>query len=177
MMIQRNRTRRRRGAAAVEMGVVSILLFMMLFGIFEYCRLLYVLHVSNNAARDTVRFAVVHTSGGTAAGEPLTISKDDLIAAVYSGQIGSITVGSGLAGMEKNLDNCTVDVFTVDPAGLSQNPPVIQPLANSDWTNASFNQRIAVRISGNYRPVLPTLLFMNSTVPIQVTVLSSSEAN
>ena len=56
---------KRKGVSTVELSVVSILLFMTLFGIFEYCRLLYVTHVANNAARDTVRYAVVHTGGVT----------------------------------------------------------------------------------------------------------------
>ena len=47
------------------MAFVSILLFMMLFGILEYCRLLYVLHLASNAARDAARFAAVHTGGPT----------------------------------------------------------------------------------------------------------------
>src|SRR5262245_30421189 len=162
MMMQRKRNAKRRGAAVVEMAFVSILLFMMLFGIFEYCRLLYVLHIANNAARDTVRFAVVHTNGGNMAGEPTTITRANLITMVETGQLGTIVVGAGMAGMEKNIENCTIDIFTVDPAGLNQNPPVIQPLPNSDWNSAAFNQRIAVRISGDYRPVLPSLLFMNS---------------
>lgn len=177
MKVSRNTADKRRGAAVVEMAVVSILLFMMLFGIFEYCRLLYVMHITHNAARDTVRYAVVHTSGGNMAGEPLTISHADLVALLQSGQIGGSTIGSGMAGMDKNLENCTVEIFAVDPDGLNQNPPVIQPLSGSVWSDAAFNQRIAVRVSGNYRPVLPSLLFMNSTVPIQITVLSSSEAN
>lgn len=177
MMLQRKHRMKRRGAAVVEMALVSILLFMLLFGILEYCRLLYVMHVANNAARDTARFAVVHTSGGNLAGEPTTISQADLIALVESGKIGNVVVGSGMAGMEKNIENYKIEIFTVDPAGLSQNPPVIQPLAGSTWTSAGFNHKIAVRISGDYRPMLPTLMFMNQTVPVQVTVMSSSEAN
>lgn len=177
MLIQQTEAKKRRGAAVVEMALVSILLFMMLFGIFEYCRLLYVMHVTHNAARDTVRYAVVHTSGGNMAGEPTTISHADLVSMVQSGQIGNNVVGSGMAGMDGSLENCTIEIFTVDPAGLNQNPPVIQPLAGSNWNSAAFNQKIAVRISGDYRPVLPSLLFMNSTVPVQVTVLAASEAN
>ncbi|MCE9534076.1 MAG: pilus assembly protein [Planctomycetes bacterium] len=171
------KSNRRRGATTVEMALVSILLFMMLFGIFEYCRLLYVIHVVNNSARDTARFAVVHTNGGTMSGEPIAISASDLDAIVRTGQLGPLFVGSGFAGMELNIEDLAVEIFAVDPAGLSQSPPVIQAIPNKAWDSASFGQKIAVRVSGNYRPVLPTLLFMNSTIPIQITALSSSEAN
>jgi hypothetical protein len=178
MMIRRA-SAKRRGATAVELGVVSILLFMMLFGIFEYCRLLYLLHTANNAARDTVRFAVVHTSGGGAMpGEPLTISAADLDSIVRTGlTTGGFSAGSGMGGMANSIENLTVEIFAVDPVGLAQTPQVVQPVAGSTWNSAGFSQHIAVRISGNYRPVLPSLLFMGSTVPIQVTVMASSESN
>jgi hypothetical protein len=161
------------------MAFVSILLFMMLFGIFEYCRLLYVLHVANNAARDAGRFAVVHTNGGgVMPGEPTTINYADLDSIVRTGTTtGGYVAGSGMGGMDQNLENFTVEIFAVDPAGLAQSPPVIQPLQGSQWNSGGFSQKIAVRISGNYRPVLPSLLFMGSTVPVQVTVMLSSEAN
>lgn len=175
MMIARNR--RRNGATTVELAVVSILLFMMLFGILEYCRLLYVMHVAHNAARDAARFAVVHTSGGTMPGEPTSISASDLDTIVHTGQLGSLTVGSGMGGMEKNIENLTIEIFAVDADALRQTPSVVRPQAGTSWNNAVFSQKIAVRIKGDYRPVLPTLLIMNSSIPIQITVMSSSEAN
>jgi len=177
MIILQTKTGKRRGAAAVEMAFVSVLLFMMLFGIFEYGRLLYVMHVANNAARDTARFAVVHTSGGTMPGEPATIATSDLINICLTGQLGSLVEGSGMCGMDRNIQNFAVSIFAVDPAGLAQTPPVIQPMPNSSWSDAGFCQNIAVQITGNYQPVLPSLLFMNSTIPIQITVMSTSEAN
>jgi len=177
MIIQQSSNDKRRGVATVEMAFVSVLLFMMLFGIFEYGRLLYVMHVANNAARDTARFAVVHTNGGTMPGEPTTITTSDLVNICLTGQLGSLIEGSGMGGMDQNIQNLTVNIFAVDPVGLAQTPPVIQPMPNSSWSDAAFCQNIAVQITGNYQPVLPSLLFMNSTIPIQITVMSSSEAN
>jgi Flp pilus assembly protein TadG len=177
MMICNRGRSRRRGATTVEMAFVSILLFLFLFGIFEYCRLLFVMHVTQNAARDTARFAAVHTSGGTMPGDPATISQSDLINLMNTGQIGTTVFGSGMCGMQGNIQGMTVTVFTVDPVALAQTPPVIQPLAGSDWTTGSFGQNIAVQITGNYQPVLPSLLFMNSSIPIQITVMVSTEAN
>src|SRR6476619_2177365 len=107
MIIRKHAGKYRRGATAVEFGFVSILLFMALFGIFEYCRLLYVLHVANNAARDAARFAVVHTQGGGAMpGEPTTISYADLDQLVRTGTTtGGYAAGSGMGGMDKSLEN------------------------------------------------------------------------
>lgn len=177
MLIKEKCPRSRRAASTVEMALVSVLLFMMLFGIFEYCRLLYLIHVAGNAARDTARFAVVHTNGGTMPGDPATIGTADLVSLVRTGQIGTYVAGSGMGGMDANIENLQVEIFAVDPVGLSQTPSVVQPIPNTHWNNANFSQKIAVRITGNYRPILPTLLFMNSTVPFQTTVLASSEAN
>lgn len=177
MIIRERTNERRRGVAAVEMAFVSMILFMFLFAIFEYCRLLFMLHITNNAARDAARFAIVHTSGGTMPGEPATISKNDLINLVKTGQIGSQVYGSGLCGMDGNIEGLNVEVFYCDPAGLAQNPPVIQELSGSNWDEASFGDKIAIRVTGTYRPVTPGLMFMADTVPFQVTVLASSEAN
>jgi len=176
MLIQRNQ-QVRRGATTVEMAFVSILLFMMLFGILEYCRLLYVLHLANNAARDAARFAAVHTGGPTMPSDPTTFGATDLINLTTTGQIGAETIGTGMSGMTQNIQGYTVQIFTVDPVALAQTPSVVQPLANSQWNSATFSQSIAVTVSGTYTPVLPSLLFMNSSIPFQVTVLCSSEAN
>jgi Flp pilus assembly protein TadG len=177
MILHKSNRQRRRGAAVVEMAIVCILLFMFLFAILEYCRLLFMLHLANNAARDAARFAVVHTSGGTMPGEPATISQTDIESIVKTGQLGATTYGTGLCGMDANIENMVIDVFTVDPVAYGQNPTVVQPLSGSTWNSASFGQKIAVRITGDYRPITPGLMFMASTVPFKVTVLVSSEAN
>jgi hypothetical protein len=176
-MIIRNANRRRRGVAAVEMAFVSILLLLFLFGIFEYCRLLFVLNLTENAARDAARFAAVHTGGGTMPGDPISFSQSDLVNLVQTGQISGITYGTGMCGMAGNISGMTVTVFTVDPVALAQTPPVVQPLSGSSWNSASFSQNIAVQVTGTYQPVLPSLLFMNASVPFSITVMVSSEAN
>jgi hypothetical protein len=150
---------------------------MFLFAIFEYCRLLFMLHLANNAARDAARFAAVHTSGGTMPGEPSTISTSDIQSIVTTGKIGTTAYGTGLCGMDANIENMVIDVFAVDPVAYALSPPVIQPLSPGSWTSASFGQKIAVRITGNYRPISPGMLFMTSTIPFTVTVMVSSEAN
>jgi len=174
----RRRRQQRRGATSVEMAFVALVLFMLIFGIFEYCRFLFMLHLTNNAARDAVRYAVVHTSGGTLPGDPLTISDSDIISIARTGMIGTQSVGSGLAGMDANIEGLNISVFAVDMAALSQSPPVIQPdPSNPNWTSAGFGQMIAVRMTGNYRPALPSLFWLSNTIPFQVTVMYGSEGN
>jgi Flp pilus assembly protein TadG len=176
-MITRKSNFKRRGAAVVEMGIISIILFMFLFGLFEYCRLLFVLNVTANAARDTARFAAAHTGGGTMSGDPTSFSQTDLVNIMTTGQTQGVTYGTGMCGMQGNISGFSVTAFTVDPVALAQSPPVVQALSGSTWNTASFDQNIAVQVTGTYKPVLPTLLFMNASVPFSMTVMVSSEGN
>ena len=57
MLIKQTGRQRRRGADVVEMLFVALILLMFLFGLFEYCRLLFMMNIVANAARDTARFA------------------------------------------------------------------------------------------------------------------------
>ena len=52
------------GAAAVEFAIIAVVLFMILFGIFEFGRVFSELEVMNGAAREGARVAAV---GGTSA--------------------------------------------------------------------------------------------------------------
>jgi Flp pilus assembly protein TadG len=51
--------RSERGAAALEFGIVVVLLMTLLLGVIDFGRALYTYHFVSNAARDGVRFAVV----------------------------------------------------------------------------------------------------------------------
>jgi len=111
-------------------------------------------------------------------GDPSTISDTDIINIAKFGTIGGQNVGSGMAGMQNNIEGMNVSIFAVDMAALSQSPPVIQPdPSNPNWTSAGFGQMIAVRISGSYRPALPSLFWLSDTIPFNVTVMYGSEGN
>lgn len=176
MLIQRP-ARRRRGATTVEFAMVAILLFLLLFGIFEYGRFLFVYHVTTNAARDAARFAVVRTGGGTMPGEAGTITTADVVEVWRSGLFNGKTYGTGMAGAENQITGYTVDVYTVPDADLYATPPNLDPAGKPSWTEAQFHQQIAVRVSGTYRPVVPNLIGLNKDVPFVVVVLVGSEAN
>jgi len=176
-MITRHPARRRGGATTVEFAFVAILLFLMLFAIFEYGRFLFVYHLTANAARDAARFAVVHTSGGTMPGEPATITTADVIEVWRTGVFNNTNYGTGMCGMEDQIANRAVDVYAVPDDDLYADPPNLDPTDKPAWTSAAFHQKIAVRVKGTYRPVIPTLLQMNSDVDFTVIVLMGSEAN
>ena len=168
---------RRRGMTIVECCLVLSIFLMLLFGIFEYCRFIMVMHITNNAARDGARYAAVNVSTSdptTKKAEIIQYTKDRM------------------AGVTMNITNLQVAVYPVDSIGLALAPPVLRykpvdPLSPIypdpfnpggsalSWNQAAFTERIAVTIQGTYTPVLPSLFFMSSTVPIYVTALTESE--
>jgi Flp pilus assembly protein TadG len=176
MLLQR-KARRRDGATTVEFAFVAILLFALLFAIFEYGRFLFVYHLTTNAARDAARFAVVHTGGGTMPGEPTTVSTADVIEVWRSGMFNGKAYGTGMCGMENQITGYTVDVFAVPDASLYQTPPDLAPAGKPAWNSATFHEQIAVRVTGTYKPVITNLIGLGSNVTFNVTVLMGSEAN
>jgi Flp pilus assembly protein TadG len=184
-MLLQPKARRRAGATTVEFAFVAVLLFLMLFGIFEYGRFLFVYHLTTNAARDAARFAVVRTSGGvsltesdgTQISEPTAVTTADVTEVWRTGMYNGRAFGTGMCGMENNITGYVVNVFAVPDADLYASPPNMTATGKPAWTTATFHQQIAVQVTGTYQPVVPNLIGMNSSVPFTVTVLMGSEAN
>jgi Flp pilus assembly protein TadG len=140
---------RRRGSVVVETGVILPLFLMLLLGIFEYGRFVMVRNLADNAAREGARDAVVHTYDQTTA------------------QVQAMVLGR-LAGQDNQLSSLGIQVFKADPLTG----------ANLDaWTNARFGDSIVVQITGNYRPAVPSLLMMGSTIPMKAQAMMRCEAN
>lgn len=144
--LQRSRDRRR-GLTLVETAIVISLVFMVIFGIYEYGRFVMARQVVQNAAREGARLAVVNTN---------TLTEADI-----QNRVSSYLVG-------QQLSNTTIQVYWADPT-TGNNLGV--------WTDASFGQGIAVQVNGDYQPILPSLLFMSATIPVQVRAVMYSEAN
>jgi hypothetical protein len=134
----------------------------------EYSCYLMVLHTANNAAREGARYAVVHTGDGT--------TQSQVTAAVTA----------RMAGVDQNIQNYTVTVFTADMTEIyntSTNSYVYPSSANltaqsgSNWNDARFGNAIAVQITGSYKPFLPSFIFWNASLPVQATAVMNSEAN
>jgi TadE-like protein len=171
------RSGRRGGATSVEFAVVALVLFVLLFGIFEYARYLFVHHVTANAARDAARFAAVKTGGGTMPGEPATVTADDVMEVVRSGVFNGRPYGTGMCGVESQIDDFAVAVFAVPEADLNGTPPNLDPTGKPAWNAAAFHQKVAVQVTGTYKPVLYGLIGFSGDIPVRVTVLMSSEGN
>ncbi|GIW80293.1 MAG: hypothetical protein KatS3mg105_2100 [Gemmatales bacterium] len=144
-----NKRARRDGTYTLEFAFVAIIFFMFLFAIFEYGRFLMVKQTLEHAAREGARYAVVHTYDKTTS---------DIINHVTQ----------FLPGMGSQLNNLTIQVYLADPATGNN---------IGNWTDAAFGQSIAVQINGDYSPVLPQFLFMQSTIPVQARAMMISEAN
>lgn len=183
------RPARRRGMTLIESALVLGVFLVLLFGMFEYCRFLLVLHVTNNAAREGARYAAVNLD--KPANFP-TVDYTDAAGKVFP----SVTryTRERMGGTQHNIVGFRVAVFGADSAGLSLTPPVVRPKTASTadpkvypdpwspsdpnalpWNSAPFPDRIAVYVNGTYRPLLPTFLLMPESIPIDVYALTGGE--
>jgi len=180
---------RRRGMTVVETALVLAVFCLLMFGAFEYCRFLYTLHLTNNAARDGARYGVVNMD------KPSNFDSTNYTDAsnnVYQ-SIQAYTT-QRMSGADKQITSFQVAAYAVDPTGLTLSPPVIRPMTSSTasppvypnpfnqsdpnkvaWNATSFPNMVGVSIQGNYKPILPGFLFMPSSVPIYVTAIACSE--
>ncbi len=167
MLVRSQKTCRRPGHTLVEASLVIGTVLLFLFGILEYGRYLMVLNVADNAAREGARYAVVNTGNNTT-----------------SSQVQAV-VNAAMAGTTNNIQNYTVNVFTVDMTEiyntstgqyLYPSTANLTAKASSNWNDAQFGQAIAVQITGTYNPILPSFLHLPS-MPVNITCIMNSEAN
>jgi Flp pilus assembly protein TadG len=146
---------RRGGATVVEAAVVAGILFLMLFGIYEYGRLLMVQNLAEHAAREGAREAVVQFTANRSQSQ-LNEATDRVRAAVIW----------ALADQQGQIEGLQIDVTRTDPdTGADAGA----------WYTARHGEPVAVRLTGTYRPAVR--FFMPPAVPIRVQATMSSEAN
>ncbi len=143
---------------------------MLLFGIFEYARFLLVMHIAHNAARDAARYASVNLD------KPANFHIVDFVNAQGT-VFPSITryTRERMGGVDRQIVNMQIEIFPVDSAGLHSNPPVFNPKPGAAWNQADYTEKIAVRITGEFRSLVPTLLLMPASIPIRITAISTPE--
>jgi Flp pilus assembly protein TadG len=146
------RASRRRAATVVEAALVISIMLLFLFGIFEYCRFVFMLQVCENAAREGARFASARTGDGTTLTDVQNF------------------VTNKMSGRDSELAGYTVTVQNVDPTTGNAIP-------NTNWNDAPFGGAIMVRVSGTYSPMLPTFLKTQTSISIRCTSMMTSEAN
>jgi Flp pilus assembly protein TadG len=140
---------RRDGTTTVELAVVIVIFTMLMFGILEYCLIVYTSNVVENAAREGSRFAVVNVSDTTMVNDTKTY------------------VQSLMGGMDKTMTGYSCSVYQADATGT---------LVNSDPTTAQFGQYVCVEVSLNYVPITPGLIYLKQfTIHSKCSMIS--EAN
>jgi len=121
MVIRRLHAGRRRGAVLVETSVIIGLVLMLIFGVFEYARLLMDWNLLNNAAREGCRYALANNTSTTIATSVQSL------------------VTTYMAGETKDFSNFTVSV-TGTHLGVSTAVNNLQP-----------GDAITVTVSGTYK--------------------------
>lgn len=154
-MARRNPARRR-AAYVAEFAIVLPIVVLFLFGIFEYGRYISFLQVVENAAREGARMAIAHTNDKV---------KADVITRVTE----------RMAGIDRQVTGYDVQVD-----GIILRPKVATEKAGDplpDWTDASSTDGVSVTVTGTYVPILPSLIHMPVTIPVNVRSVMYSEGN
>ena len=88
--------RRQKGQALAEFALVAPVLFLLVLGVFEGGRFIYHYEALNNAAREGIRYAIIHGANSIApTGPPNDATGADIKQAVADAAIG-ISVAGGL---------------------------------------------------------------------------------
>ena len=152
---------RRSGRSAVEAMLVLPVVITFLFGILEYGRYVMTMQVLTNAAREGARYALTHT-------QPVTVTNPVGGAlTTYGNATTDVTnvVNKALGG--QSLVGQTVDVYLSNSLGVS----------TGNWNNAQAGDLVCVRITGNYRVLLGTMLYLPTNIPVSVRAAMRSESN
>lgn len=173
------RRTRRPAATLVESAFVISIFLLFVFGIFEYSRYLVFLHVATNAIRDAGRYASVNVD------KPSNFTTVPFVTG--STTYLSITDYAKLrmASSDTWMDaGYTIEIYPCDATQLAQTPPVIarKQVAlvgggsrNAEWNEASFTERICVKLSGTYRMALPSFLYAAPAIPVRISAVVGSE--
>lgn len=108
-----SRRRVRRAAAAVEFAIVAPLLFVIILGTIEFGRMMMVLELLNNAARNGARLGVVSGNDTAAVQQAVT---DTLTSTSVSGATSTVQVNGTSADVNTAATGDTITVTVSVPA-------------------------------------------------------------
>ena len=137
----------RHGAVLVEAALVLPICFALILGLFEFGRFVMIRHLIDNAAREGARTAVVSTN---------TLTTQDIRNCVTNRMAG------------QTLQGMTIQVYKADPTTGAN---------IGEWTDAGLGECIAVEISGNFIPIVPTISLVPCPLPLTAKAVMYSEAN
>lgn len=139
----------------VEAAFVLPLCLLLILGVFEYGRYLFILQLCHHSAREGARYAVTHT-------QPVVIS-----GVTYGNATSDVTnlVTSMLAG--QTLASQSIQVYAADSLGNNI----------GNWTTIQTGECVCVQITGNYQTAVTSLLSLPSSIPVNVKVVMRAEGN
>jgi Flp pilus assembly protein TadG len=118
MLLRKVRASRRRGAVAAEAAIVLIPVMSLIFGVFEYSRLLMDWNLLNNAAREGCRYAVVNNTSATVSTDVQTTVTKFMSGRSAAFNTFTVTVAGTHQGVATAINNLTAgDMVTVTVAG------------------------------------------------------------
>jgi Flp pilus assembly protein TadG len=95
----RRRALRRTAAALVETAAVVSVFCMLLFGVVEFCRFIFMRQLIDNAAREGARYAICHSYDATADTDTQNV------------------VRAKMGGMDQKVRNFTINLYHADSSG------------------------------------------------------------
>lgn len=145
----------------VETALVLSTALLLLFGVYEYGRFVMMRQLVENAAREGARFAIAHTNDRTT-------------------QDVENEVRYRLAGLDAQLDALAIEITGIvlrDRTDPNTNINYTRGTQLASWDQASPTDGVRVAVRGEFRPLLPTLLRLNSRIPMDVRAVMFSEGN
>jgi len=118
MVIRKLALHRRRGSVAVETALVLILTTSMVFGVFEFSRLLMDWNLLNNAAREGCRYAIANNTSATISTDVQTIVATFMAGRSTSFSSFTVTVSGTHLGVSTAVNSLVAgDMLTVTVSG------------------------------------------------------------
>jgi Flp pilus assembly protein TadG len=147
MLSRRIQNGRRRGAVTVEAAIVMSLMLSLVFGIFEFSRLLLDWNLINNAAREGCRYAIANNTNST-----ISTDVQTTVTSFMAGRTGdfsgfTVTVSGTHLGVSTPVNNLAPgDNITVTVSGIYKFLQII-PLAKLP-TNFSITSSVIMGCEG-----------------------------
>jgi len=141
----------RGGATTVETAMVIFLFLLLMFSIFEYGRMVMLQHLMINGAREGCRYAVVHSTDTTI-----------------------------VADVQNTVRRHMGDQYTQFPDLLIETFPSQTPSAANDTAainNLQPDDDVTVRVTGTFRTMFPTLLFLPVSFQMRSSSVMTCEGN
>jgi Flp pilus assembly protein TadG len=178
MLVPQNALRRRGGVTTVETAMVMLPLMLTMFSIFEYGRFVMVRQLLDLSAEIACRYAIANNTSATILTDVQT-QVNQSMAGLNSTTHFSSPLTTGVYAVPTSLWTPTITstgstTWTVIPPSnatmVSSSP---SDLASINGIQPGFP--IAVRVSGNFKMMFPTLLYVSPTVPMNSMVILTCE--